>query len=63
MDDLDEQIAVAVHHSLIQGCDDGTFFEIQNDGLVINGRINLLIVARELIARLATVEATKPEPN
>ena len=63
MDYPDDEIAVAVHHALIQGCDDGTYFEIQDDALVIRGRINLLIVARALKARLATVEANKPEPN
>jgi hypothetical protein len=54
LDHPDEEIAVAVHHALIQGCDDGTYFEIQDDGLVIRGRINLLIVARTLKVRLVT---------
>jgi len=41
VDDLDEEeIAVAVHRALIQGCDDGTYFEVHDDGLVIEGRIN-----------------------
>ena len=59
MDHLDEDIAVAIHHALIQGCDDGTYFEVQEDGLVVDGRINLLIVARELRKRLAQVEPSK----
>ena len=59
MDQSDEDIAVAVHHALIQGCDDGTYFEVQEDGLVIDGRINLLIVAQELRKRLARVEPSK----
>ena len=59
LDYPDEEIAVAVHHALIQGCDDGTYFEIQDDALVIRGRINLLIVARALKGRLATPETIK----
>jgi hypothetical protein len=59
MDQSDEDIAVAIHHALIQGCDDGTYFEVHDDGLVIDGRINLLIVARELRRRLAQVEPSK----
>jgi len=59
MDKTDEDIAVAIHHALIQGCDDGTYFELQDDGLVIDGRVNLLIVARELKKRLARVEPSK----
>jgi hypothetical protein len=59
LDHSDEEFAVAVHHALIQGCDDGTYFEIQDDGLVIHGRINLLIVARALKARLVTPETVK----
>ncbi len=58
MGNLDEEeIAVAIHRALIQGCDDGTYFEIQDDGLVIEGRINLLIVARELRKQLAPSSA------
>jgi hypothetical protein len=48
MGNLDEEeIAVAIPRALIQGCDDGTYFQVQDDGLLINGRINLLIVSRE----------------
>ena len=61
MDQSDEDIAVAVHHALIQGCDDGAYFEVQEDGLVIDGRINLLIVAQELRKRLARVEPSNTE--
>jgi hypothetical protein len=59
LDQSDEEIAVAIHHALIQGCDDGTYFEIQDDGLVIHGRINLLIVARALKARLVIPETVQ----
>ena len=33
----EEEIALAIHRALIQGCDDGTYFEVQDDGLVIEG--------------------------
>jgi hypothetical protein len=52
----EEEIAVAIHRALVQGCDDGTYFGVQDDGLVIEGRINLLIVARELRKQLRQVQ-------
>lgn len=55
----EEEIAVAIHRALIQGCDDGTYFEVQDDGPVIEGRINLLIVARELRKQLRQVQPNK----
>jgi hypothetical protein len=58
LDHPNEEITFDVR-APIQGCDDGAYFEIQDVALVIRGRSNLLIVARALKARLATLEAIK----
>jgi hypothetical protein len=47
----EEQLAVLIHHALIQGCQDGTYFEPHEYGLVVNGCIDLTIVARYLLKR------------
>jgi hypothetical protein len=45
----------AIWRALLQGCDDGTYFDRDGDLLVVDGCLNLPRVAQELQQRLAVI--------
>jgi hypothetical protein len=57
-----DEVVNAIWRALIQGCDDGTYFDRDGDLLVIDGRLNLPIVAQELQQRLVEIN-NKDKPN
>ena len=57
-----DEVVNAIWRALIQGCDGGTHFDRDGDLLVVNGRLNLPIVAQELQQRLAEIN-NKDKPN
>ncbi len=57
-----DEVVNAIWRALIQGCDDGTYFDRDGDLLVVNGRLNLPIVAQDLQQRLAEIN-NKGKPH
>src|SRR6478609_2261692 len=57
-----DEVVNAIWRALIQGCDDGTYFDRDGDLLVVDGRLNLPIVAQDLQQRLAVIN-NKGKPH
>jgi hypothetical protein len=56
-----EELAEMIQHALIHACEDGSYFEPQEDGLVADAMINLPIAARELRKRIEIASCTDEE--
>jgi hypothetical protein len=57
-----DEVVNAIWRALIRGCDDGTYFDRDGDLLVVDGRLNLPIVAQDLQQRLAEIN-NKGKPH
>jgi hypothetical protein len=57
-----DEVVNAIWRALLQGCDDATYFDLDGDLLVVDGRLNLPRVAQELQQRLAVIN-NKGKPH